>query len=138
MNNYVNVIQFALYHAALQEQHRVGNAEDKWVAAALANLLTGKEDTSSHTDEQRRLARAQAAKLLVDDQVRLAAVMCLRTTAATGAGATVPEVAEVVRWVSTIGEIPPSAPNPDIMRRLQYEMAKKYCPGAERPDAWQR
>jgi hypothetical protein len=130
MNEYVDIVQVALSYAALQEQRRLGVTENRRVAAALANLLTGRDGGSAHANEDRRLARVQATTLLENQKIRFAAVMCLRTTAITG-GADVAKIAEVVRWVGSIGEIPPFPPDPDVMRELQYHMAMEFCP----PDA---
>jgi hypothetical protein len=133
MNDCVNIVQLALYHAALQEQQRLKEKQDKRIAAALANLLTGRENNSAHTEQQLALARGLAAKLLRNQKIRFAAVMCLRTTGITGGTDSAIKVIEVIDWVATTGEIPPFPPNPDIMRQLQHDMAMQYCPDAVEP-----
>jgi hypothetical protein len=131
MNGFVATIQFALYAAALQEQRRLGY-EDKFVAAAAANFLVGKDSNSSHTDDQKHAAKNLAETMIRQDhEIFFAAVMCLRTTGITGGPESFIWTMSTMDWIGTVGELPNFPPNPDSMQELAYHMATKY------PDAFE-
>jgi hypothetical protein len=56
--------------------------------------------------------------------------MCLRTTAVTNGTEAAIAVLGTIDWLSTLGEIPAAAPDPETMQRLAYDMAMRYCPNA--------
>jgi hypothetical protein len=131
----------------LQEQRRLGYTEDKFVVAAVANLLVGRDSTpfapfagemslrAVNRDPFGALNRSehqnQSAKTLADtmirrnDEIRFAAVMYLRTTGLIGGPEAFTWVISTIDWLGTVGELPGFSPNPDLMRRLAYDIALK-------------
>ena len=74
MDGFVNIIAIAIAEAAWQQQKRLGLTEDRRIAAAVANLLIGRD--SSHTDQEKRSAKQLAATMLRErEDIRFAAVM---------------------------------------------------------------
>jgi hypothetical protein len=129
MDGFVNIIAIAIAEAAWQQQKRLGLTEDRRIAAAVANLLIGRD--SSHTDQEKRSAKQLAATMLRErEDIRFAAVMCLRTTAVTGGTEAAIAILGTIDWISTLGEIPGAAPGPETMQSLAYDMAMRYCPNA--------
>ncbi|MGA2114044.1 MAG: hypothetical protein ABSH56_04770 [Bryobacteraceae bacterium] len=130
MNGHVNIVAIAICEAALQEQRRLGQREDRRLITAVANLLTGR-DSPSHTEQEKQSASHLAAILLREHHdIRFAAVMCVRTTGIIGGTEAAITAMKTIDWISTFGEMPGFPPDPDTMHRLAYDMAMKYCPNA--------
>jgi hypothetical protein len=135
MEGYVNLIQFAIFHAAVEQTSKAESMEQRQrVAAACANLLVGKQG-AAHTVDELDLARKLAESLVRDkEDLYYAAVMCLRTIGLIRGGDTVVTVVATLDWRDTFGALPSQAPNPAIMRKLAYDVPMKYCPDAVRVD----
>ena len=127
MEEYVNIVQAALYAAAITLNRAKTGAEDKRVAAAIANLLVGRGAAPDHTAQEIETARERSGELVrFDPELRFAAVMCLRTTGIVKGPPTSLEVMKTIDWVRTLGELPGHPPDPDIMQKLAYDVGLKY------------
>lgn len=131
MEGYVNLLQLAIFHAAIELTSKADGMEQRQrVAAACANLLVGKQG-AAHTVDELDSARKLAKRLVQDkEDLFYAAVMCPRTLGLVRGDDTIITAAATLDWLGTFGALPSQAPNPAIMRKLAYDIPMKYCPDA--------
>ena len=127
---YVNSLQVGVYRKLASEYCKLhGEERGKLLAAAVANRLFAKP--SRHVPELLKLAEDLACEIVKNDQeVRYASLMSLRVLMVTESDRQNLEatrrIMETVQWMKQFWELPPEAPDPQLMERLAAEFYAKY------------
>ena len=129
VEQWVDVIRVAIANAILLESGAVDDRE-RGIVATMANLLTCSPN-AKNSEEEKRLALERLPSILSANQdVRHAAVVCLRACSVTRGVEYSVNAIQWIDWLAKFGSIPPEISNWDNINKMAYYMAQKYCPQA--------
>jgi hypothetical protein len=115
---------------ALWSQTESKSEREREIVAETVNLLTGR--SSPERPERVKLAALDLAQntLSENEDIRNAAVMCLRALAAARGTEVFISNMKTIDWIAGFGPIPSEGVTWDNMHQLSWYMVKKYCPQA--------
>ena len=127
MEKCVDAIQLAISEAIFAKSKTKDDRERR-IVAAVSNLMVGRP-SAEHTGEEKRLAMQRAGTIFAaNEDIRHAAVMCLRALSVTRGTEFALQAVQTIDWISTFGSIPAQPATYDNMVSLSWSLVRKYCP----------